>query len=134
VVKKKTATDINIKLRKGPPKISVKVPLEVELLSVPSMVDYAGDMKKQMILKKWIAKEIENNMIALVEKTQKVFKSEPFYWSLAVRPLFSTTKEYEEWDWTNKNYPFADITIDVQVDIIGFGKQLKESEMEKVKD
>jgi spore germination protein KC len=133
-VKKKTATDINIKLRKGPPKISVKVPLEVELLSVPSMVDYAGDMKKQMILKKWIAKEIENNMIALVEKTQKVFKSEPFYWSLAVRPLFSTTKEYEEWDWTNKNYPFADITIDVQVDIIGFGKQLKESEMEKVKD
>jgi spore germination protein KC len=133
-VKKKTATDINIKLRKGPPKISVKVPLEVELLSVPSMVDYAGDMKKQMILKKWIAKEIENNMIALVEKTQKEFKSEPFYWSLAVRPLFSTTKEYEEWDWTNKNYPFADITIDVQVDIIGFGKQLKESEMEKVKD
>lgn len=133
-VKKKTATDINIKLRKGPPKINVKVPLEIELLSVPSMVDYGGDMKKQMILKKWIAKEIEKNMIALVEKTQKVFKSEPFYWSLAVRPLFSTTKEYEEWDWTNKNYPYADINIDVQVDIIGFGKQLKESEMEKVKD
>lgn len=133
-VKKKTATDIKIKLRKGPPKINVKVPLEVELLSVPSMVDYAGDMKKQMILKKWIAKEIEKNMIPLVEKTQKEFKSEPFYWSLAVRPLFSTTKDYEEWDWTNKNYPYADINIDVQVDIIGFGKQLKESEMEKVKD
>jgi spore germination protein KC len=133
-VKKKTATDIKIKLRKGPPKINVKVPLEIELLSVPSMVDYAGDMKKQMILKKWIEKEIENNMVPLVEKTQKEYKSEPFYWSLAVRPLFSTTKAYEEWDWTNKNYPFADITIDVQVDIIGFGKQLKESEMEKVKD
>jgi spore germination protein KC len=133
-VKKKTATEINIKLRKGPPKINVMVPLEIELLSVPSMVDYADDMGKQMILKKWIAKEIEKKMTRLVEKTQKVFKSEPFYWSLAVRPLFSTTKEYEEWDWTNKNYPYADINIDVQVDIIGFGKQLKESEMEKVKD
>jgi spore germination protein KC len=133
-VKKKTATDIKINMRKGPPKINVMVPLEVELLSVPSMVDYADDMGKQMILKKWIAKEIEKKMKRLVEKTQKVFKSEPFYWSLDVRPLFSTTKEYEEWDWTNKNYPYADINIDVQVDIIGFGKQLKESEMEKVKD
>jgi spore germination protein KC len=133
-VKKKNATDVKIKLRNGPPKINVKVPVEIELLSVPSMEDYAGDMKKQKILKEWIANEIKKNMVALVEKTQKEFKSEPFYWSLYVRPLFSTTKEYEEWDWTKKNYPYADIDINVEVEIIGFGKQMKESEMEKVRD
>ncbi|WP_419887935.1 Ger(x)C family spore germination protein [Neobacillus niacini] len=133
-VKKKTATDVKIKKRKGPPKIDVTVPIEIELLSVPSMVDYAGDTKNQRILKNWIAKEIKKNMVPLIEKTQKEFKSEPFYWSLYVRPLFSSTKEYEEWDWSNKNYPFAQIDVSVQVEIIGFGKQIKESEIEKVRD
>lgn len=133
-VKKKTPTDVEVKLRNGPPEINVMVPLEIELLSVPSMEDYAGDMKKQRILKEWIEKEIKKNIDELVEKTQKEFKSEPFYWSLHVRPLFSTTKEYEEWDWSKKNYPFADINVMVDVEIIGFGKQMRESEMEEVRD
>jgi spore germination protein KC len=133
-VKKKTPTDVKIKKRKGPPKINVTVPIEIELLSVPSMVDYAGDIKNQKILKNWIANEIKKNIVPLIEKTQKEFKSEPFYWSLYVRPLFSSTKEYEEWDWSNKNYPFAHIDVSVTVEIVGFGKQMKESEMEKVKD
>ncbi|WP_307197056.1 Ger(x)C family spore germination C-terminal domain-containing protein [Neobacillus niacini] len=127
-------TDVKIKKRKGPPKIDVKVPIEIELLSVPSMIDYAGDLKRQKILKNWIANEIEKKMVPLIEKTKKEYKSEPFYWSLYVRPLFNSTKEYEEWDWANKNYPFSDIDVNVQVEIIGFGKQMKESEMEKVRD
>ncbi|MDQ1003117.1 hypothetical protein QFZ28_003517 [Neobacillus niacini] len=112
----------------------MKVPIEIELLSVPSMIDYAGDLKRQKILKNWIANEIEKKMVPLIEKTKKEYKSEPFYWSLYVRPLFNSTKEYEEWDWANKNYPFSDIDVNVQVEIIGFGKQMKESEMEKVRD
>ena len=77
---------------------------------------------------------MKENAENLIEKTQKEFKSDPFYWSLYVRPLFRTVKEYEEWDWTNKNYPFADINVTMDIAITGFGKQLKESNVEKVND
>jgi spore germination protein KC len=133
-VKKKTATKVKIKLRKGPPVINVMVPIEIEVLSTPSMENYAENIEKQLILKKKIESELKENLITLVKRTQEEFKSEPFYWSLYVRPLFSSTKEYEKWDWTNKNYPFATVNIDVDVEIVGFGKQMKESEMEKVRD
>ena len=33
-----------------------------------------------------------------------------------------------------KNYPYATVDIKVDVEIVGFGKQMKESEMEKVRD
>lgn len=133
-VKKKTATKVKIKLRKGPPVINVMVPIEIEVLSSPSMENYAEDLQKQRILKKKIESELKENLSTLVKRTQDEFKSEPFYWSLYARPLFSSTKEYEKWDWTNKNYPFATVNIQVDVEIVGFGKQMKESEMEKVRD
>ncbi|MDQ0971821.1 spore germination protein KC [Neobacillus niacini] len=133
-VKKKTATKVKIKLRKGPPVINVMVPIEIEVLSSPSMENYAEDLQKQRILKKKIESELKENLSTLVKRTQDEFKSEPFYWSLYARPLFSSTKEYEKWDWTNKNYPFATVNIKVDVEIVGFGKQMKESEMEKVRD
>lgn len=133
-VKKKTATKVKVKLRKGPPLINVRVPIEIEVLSTPSMENYAEDLEKQTILKKRIESETEENLSRLVKRTQDEFKSEPFYWSLHVRPLFSSTKEYEKWDWTNKRYPFATVNLQVDVEIVGFGKQMKESEMEKVRD
>nr|MDP5193929.1 Ger(x)C family spore germination protein [Neobacillus sp. 179.-C4.2 HS] len=133
-VKKKTATKVKVKLRKGPPVINVMVPIEIEVLSTPSMENYAEDLAKQTILKKKIESELKENLVALVKRTQDEFKSEPFYWSLYARPLFSSTKEYEKWDWTNKNYPFATVNIKIDVEIVGFGKQMKESEMEKVRD
>ncbi|MFS0777918.1 Ger(x)C family spore germination protein [Neobacillus sp. 3P2-tot-E-2] len=133
-VKKKTATKVKVKLRKGPPVINVMVPIEVEVLSAPSMENYAENLEKQLILKKKIESELKENLSALVKRTQDEFKSEPFYWSLYARPLFSSVKEYEKWDWTNKNYPFANVNIKVDVEIVGFGKQMKESEMEKVRD
>jgi spore germination protein KC len=133
-LKKKTSTKVKVKLRKGPPVINVMVPVEIEVLSTPSMENYAEDLEKQRILKEKIENELKSNLSTLVKKTQNEFKSDPFYWSLYVRPLFSSTKEYEKWDWTDKNYPYATVNIMVDVEIVGFGKQMKESEMEKVRD
>lgn len=118
----------------APPIINVTVPIEIEVLSTPSMENYAEDLKKQSFLKKQIESELKSKLTTLVKKSQDEFKSEPFYWSLYVRPLFSSTKEYEKWDWTKKNYPYATVNITVDVEIVGFGKQMKESEMEKVRD
>jgi spore germination protein KC len=133
-LKKKTNTKVKILLRSGSIKINVKVPVEAELLSIPSFVNYADDLKNQAILKKSVEENIKKNLIALVKRTQKEFKSEPFYWSLYARPLFLTVEQYEKWDWTRKRYPFADVSITVDVEITGFGKQMKESEINKVRD
>jgi hypothetical protein len=125
---------VRVYRRNGPIKITAHVPIEAELLSVTSFEDYAHDLKKQMILKKMVEKEIQKHLMKIAERSQKEFKSDPFYWSLYARPLFLTVKEYEKWDWTHKRYPYADINITVDVDITGFGKQMKESEMDKVRD
>ncbi|PLS08470.1 Ger(x)C family spore germination C-terminal domain-containing protein [Neobacillus cucumis] len=133
-IRKKTNTEVKMTRRNGPLKIEVNVPLELELISIPSMLGYGDDLQKQKKLKQSIERLLENRLKKLVEKTQKKFKSEPFYWSLEIRPLFSSVKEYEKWDWTNKNFPFADINVNVDIEIIGFGKQIKEEEMKKVRD
>ena len=133
-IQKINKTRVKVKLRNGPPKIEVKYPAEIKILSVPSMVNYADNLENQKILKAALEKKMKENAEKLIEKTQKEFKSEPFYWSLYVRPLFSSVQEYEEWDWTNKNYPFADIDVTMDIEITGFGKQLRESNIEKVRD
>ena len=126
---------MKIKLRKGrPPKIDVFYPVEIEVLSVPSMINYGDNLENQKLLKRTIESKMKDNAEKLIEKTQKEFKSDAFYWSLYARPLFSSVKEYEKWDWTNKQYPSADINVKLDVQITGFGKQLSESEMKKVTD
>ncbi|MBZ5753314.1 Ger(x)C family spore germination protein [Metabacillus rhizolycopersici] len=134
-LKKSNKTEVKIKLRKGaPPKIDVKYPVEIKLLSVPSLINYSNNFENQKKLKTALESKMKENAEKLIEKTQKEFKSDPFYWSLYARPLFSSVKEYEEWDWTNKNYPFADIDVTMDIEITGFGKQLKESDIKKVID
>ncbi len=134
-IEKKNKTKVKIKLRKGrPPKIDVFYPVEIELLSIPSMIDYGSNLENQALLKRTIESKMTDNAERLIEKTQKEFKSDAFYWSLYARPLFSSVKEYEKWDWTNKQYPFAEINVKLDVQITGFGKQLRESEMKKVTD
>lgn len=134
-LKKEKETEVKVKIRKdAPPIINVKYPVEIEVLSVPSMVTYGDNLKNQKVLKQYIEQKMKENAEKLIEKTQKEFKSEPFYWSLYVRPLFKTVKEYETWDWTNKNYPFAEINVNMDVKITGFGKQLKGSDINRVID
>lgn len=133
-IKKTNNTKVKVSLRKGPPKIDVTYPVEIKVLSVPSMIDYATSKENQKRLKTALETKMKENAENLIKKTQKEFKSDPFYWSLYVRPLFRSVKEYEEWDWNNKNYPFADINVTMDIELTGFGKQLKESEVEKVND
>ena len=133
-IKKNRSTKVKIKLRNGPPKIDVTYPVEIRVLSVPSMINYADNIENQRKLKAALESKMKENAESLIKKTQEEFKAEPFYWSLYVRPLFQTVKEYEEWDWNKKNYPFADINVTMNIELTGFGKQLKESDIEKVID
>jgi Ger(x)C family germination protein len=133
-IKKTRDTKVKVKLRNGPPRIDIIYPVEIKILSVPSLINYGDNFENQKKLQMALETKMKENAEKLIEKTQKEFKSEPFYWSLYVRPLFSSVKEYEEWDWTNKNYPFADIHVTMDIDFTGFGKQLRESDLKKVLD
>ena len=133
-IKKTNSTKVKVSLRNGPPKIDVTYPVEISVLSIPSMIDYADNKENQKKLKTALESKMKENAENLIEKTQKKFKSDPFYWSLYVRPLFRSVKEYEAWDQTNKNYPFADINVTMDIELTGFCKQLKESNVKKVQD
>lgn len=133
-LRKTNNTKVKVTLRNGPPKIDVYYPVEIKILSVPSLINYADNFENQKKLKETLESKMKQNALNLIEKTQKEYKAEPFYWSLYVRPLFSTVQEYEEWDWNNKNYPFADINVTMDIEFTGFGKQLREANIKKVLD
>ncbi|WP_338470699.1 Ger(x)C family spore germination protein [Niallia sp. XMNu-256] len=133
-IQKIKPTRVKVRLRNGPPKIEVNYPVEIKVLSVPSMINYAENLENQKKLKAALERKMKENAEKLIKKTQQEYKAEPFYWSLYVRPLFLSVKEYEEWDWNNKQYPFADVEVTMDIELTGFGKQLRESDIEKVKD
>ena len=133
-IKKTNSTKVKVKLQKRPPKIDVIYPVEIRVLSVPSMIDYADNKENQKKLKTALESKMKENAENLIEKTQKEFKSESFLLVFIRSSFISHCQEYEEWDWTNKNYPFADINVTMDIAITGFGKQLKESDVEKVND
>ncbi|MBT2758231.1 Ger(x)C family spore germination protein [Mesobacillus foraminis] len=124
---------IKMDLNKKHPKIRVTLPLKVEILSDPSMTNYAGKKKETDQLEEYIESTIEEKIANLVERTQTEFKAEPFGWSLYARKEFKTLKEYMAFDWM-KTYPEIDIAVKVEVDFNEFGRQPKIPGFKGVRD
>jgi spore germination protein KC len=133
VVKKKD-TDIKIDVKKSKTKIDVHVPVEIEILAIPSLVNYAEDIEKQEKLEQDIEKNLESKVKKFIVKTKEEFGGEPFYWSLYVRHNFLTIPQYMDYDWMNKGYPNADINVDFDVQITKFGQQIRDSRLNEVRD
>ncbi|WP_070119596.1 Ger(x)C family spore germination protein [Bacillus marinisedimentorum] len=128
-------TKVDVKYRpKGTAVIRAEIPMDVEILAVPSMTDYSSDRKKQKKLKEHIETNLEKTAAAFIEKTQKEYKGEPFYWSLYVRKHFKTISEYEKADWMNNIYPNADVKVEFTINSLTFGKTVKESNLNEIRD
>ncbi|GLC32590.1 Ger(x)C family spore germination protein [Clostridium omnivorum] len=123
-LKKDKKTKIYIDTNKDVPLIDVTVPITIEVLSIPSFVNYPEDTEKQTILKNAIENEFETSSLNLVEKTQKEFKGDPFLWENEARKNFLTYNAYKNYSWSAK-YPEANVKIHYKVTIRGFGKALK---------
>ncbi|MEH7303237.1 Ger(x)C family spore germination protein [Neobacillus drentensis] len=130
---KKQNNDINIEIKQGPPKIKVTLPLTIEILSDPSMVNYGAHEDKKKILKKHLENVISKKIEAFVNKTQTEFKGEPFTWSAEVRKQFKTISEYKKYNWM-KVYPDAQVEIKAAITLGEFGKQEKVPNLEKLRD
>jgi spore germination protein KC len=105
-------------------KIDITLPLKVEILSNPSMVDY-GDKKNQQIIKQKIVTHFKKMNEDLFKKTQTKLKGAPFPLPLYARRYFGTIQEFKKFNW-RKSYLDAEILVHPSIEIIDYGKQEKQ--------
>lgn len=116
-------TKINLSIIEEQPYLDVTVPLTLDILGIPSFIDYAENINNQKLLKDYIKNYMEKISMKLVEKTQNEFKADPFQWELVARRKFFTQQEYMNYGWM-KHYPEAKVEIHYDITIRSFGKQL----------
>ncbi|MET3508006.1 Ger(x)C family spore germination protein [Halalkalibacter oceani] len=133
IQKDKTSVKINY-VQDGQAKIDIYIPFHLEVLAVPSLIDYSNNKENLQLLRTSLETYITDVAEKLIKKTQEEYKSEPFYWSLYVRHHFKTISEYEAADWHNQIYPNADITITFDLKNIRFGKLIKSADLDEVRD
>lgn len=117
-------TKIKVDMNGDETSIDVTIPIQMDILGIPSFVNYPEDLDKQKFLKNYLERYLEKISTTLVEKTQKEFKGDPFQWDLNARKKFLTFDEYEKYNWM-KHYTEANVSIHYDVSIRSFGKQLR---------
>ena len=132
-LQKRKNIKMKMDLKNRKPKIDVILPLKVEILSDPLMVNYPKDKAKLEELRIFLEDRIESKMENLVKKTQEEFGSDPFGWSLYARKEFFTLKQWKEFDWM-KSYPDMEINIQADIKFGPFGRQGKLPSLEKIRD
>jgi hypothetical protein len=114
---------IKMNLKGTTPKIFITIPLQLEIMSNPSMVNFAKE-KNQQILKTSIADHLEKVNEKLIKKTQTKFKGIPYPLPIYSKKYFLTTQEYKKFNWA-KAYPRADIQVKVDITIVDYGNRTK---------
>ncbi|CQR45778.1 hypothetical protein BN1058_00013 [Paraliobacillus sp. PM-2] len=112
--------------------IDVTVPFEVRIIAIPSMVNYLSNKEHQKKLCNTIEQTNENIANKLIEKSQKIYKSDPFYWSLYIRKKFKDIPSFEKANWDEEIYPNADINVSFQLKRMSFGKMFNDSRLNEV--
>lgn len=125
--------NVKVNVTKKSPEINVNLPLQVEVLTDHSMVNYAKDKEKREKLKKHIEERGKEAFLKLVKKTQEEFKGQPFGFSLAARKHFLTIEQWENYDWMN-SYPNSEVDINIDIQFGEFGRQSELPNLKKVRD
>ena len=132
-IRKQHNTSVEMNVHDMPSKIHVTLPLTVDVLTDPSMENPVDNKKKVEKLRSTMEEFMETKIMALVEKSQKEFKAEPFGWSLYARKEFKTLKDYMEFDWM-RTYPEMKIDVDVEIRFGQFGRQPKTPSYKGIRD
>ena len=104
-------------------KIDITIPLKIEIMSNPSMVNFAKK-RNQQIVKRQITNHLKKVNEKLFKKTQTKLKGVPYPLSMYARRYFGTIQEYKKFNW-RKSYLNADIRVHPSIQIIDYGKQAK---------
>lgn len=133
IISLKRASAVRIDTSNKNPKVYVRVPLGLEILAIPSFIDYVTDLKAQNILEVSLEEYLQEKAMNLVNKTQTEFRIEPFLWGYNCQKNFSTIKELETYDWIN-SYPNAEVYINFDVSITNFGRHLAPPSLQELHD
>ncbi|MBS8266047.1 Ger(x)C family spore germination protein [Mesobacillus boroniphilus] len=123
----------HFKEQSGRPIIDIRVPMYIEVLSDPSMVNYAKNEEKIAELKKSLKKTMEEHLSQYIKYTQEEFKGDTFHLSIPIRKEFANLKEFRDFDWM-KSYPNAKVNVSVDIRFGEFGRQTKMPKLEEVRD
>jgi spore germination protein KC len=126
---KKGKTKINVKPSHDNTKIHVTVPLSIQLLSTPSLINYTMDRGKQEALIEAIKTQLTSTANAIIQKAQQDFKGDPFLWNLNARTQFLTRTSFEQFDWETQ-FPQAKVQVEFDIKLESFGKQLKSPQID----
>jgi spore germination protein KC len=124
---------INVNTKKSRPVITATVPVKVDLVSVPSLVNYSTNTENGTMLKNHIEKELERKTDKVVEKSQEKLKVDIFEFYYLARRKFLTMKQYEAYNWM-ENYPKATVNIHYEVELYQFGEQVLPTNRQRVRD
>ncbi|WHZ01054.1 Ger(x)C family spore germination protein [Neobacillus sp. YX16] len=122
-VSKTKNNKVRMNLKGAKPKIFITIPLEYEIMSNPSMVNFLKEKNRQ-ILKQNIVKDIEDLNEKVLKKSQTQLKGVPYPLSFYARKYFGTIHEYKKFNWA-KSYINADIQVKANVKIVDYGKVIK---------
>lgn len=128
-----TAPQITVDVSMQAPKIKVNLPIQAEILTDHSMINYADDEEKRKELKEYITKGFEQRINDFIKRSQEEFKADLFGFSLVARKHFLTIPQWENYDWM-KSYPEADINVAVDITFGEFGRQSELPSYERIRD
>ncbi|MGG3468753.1 Ger(x)C family spore germination protein [Neobacillus pocheonensis] len=111
---------VKMDLKSSKPKIFITIPLKIEIMTNPSMVNFM-EKKNQMILKKHLVNHIKTVNENLFKKTQLKLKGVPYPLALYARKYFGTIQDFKKYNWA-KSYLKADISVKPEIEIVDFGK------------
>ncbi|MEH7276536.1 Ger(x)C family spore germination C-terminal domain-containing protein, partial [Neobacillus vireti] len=113
---------IKMNLIKDRPKIYFTIPLQFEIMSNPSAVDFS-DKKNREILKKQLHQHLKSITEKFLKKTQIELKGAPYPLPMYARKYFTNMPEFQKYNFP-KAYLNADIYVRPKIEIIDYGKKV----------
>jgi spore germination protein KC len=126
-IRKGRSPEFKVNLTGEKPQFEVKLVLEGEIMSIQSGINYELDEAADK-LDTYLEQTIRREVIKVIEKTQKEFKSDIIGFGEYTRPYFWTWQDWEDYHWLER-YPDAEIEVKVQLDIRRTGLMIKTEEI-----
>lgn len=122
-VKRGRSPETKVEVSGDKPRITVRIILEGEILSIQSGLNYeAGQKEKE--LEQYIENFITQEVTKVIKKTQLEFKSDIIGFGEETRRSFWTWQDWVNYKWQEK-YPEAEIVVETNLDIRRTGLVLR---------
>lgn len=126
-VKQGNMPDIKVDLSGDKPRITVKLKLEGDILSIQSRLNYTEDKNLRMKLNRRVEEVIEKGALATIHRTQKQ-KADIIGFGKKAQHYFATWDEWVKYRWSEK-YPEAVVDVVVDFNIRRVGMQFAQPEV-----